>query len=254
MNSMPAPELGYLYERIAAALRDEITAGQALKPGGRLPTQAELAATYGASRNVVRLALDLLESEGLIDRIQGGGAYVRRHQPLIRRPAMHYRRNPGAPFAEEAIASNRIPRYSHHTKPDRASPDVARRLNIGIGDDVMRTDYVSFADDQPVMLVTSYEPLAITRGTNIERPEEGPLMGAGVVDRFSSINQRPTVTIERIRVRMPRPSEVDELELKPGTPVVAATRVYRAGEVPLETADILLAGDVFEIEYEIPIQ
>jgi GntR family transcriptional regulator len=197
----------------------------------------------------VRLALDLLEAEGLIDRIQGGGAFVRRYQPLVRRSASHYQNIAGAPFAEEALAAQRQPRYSHNTRPDRAGPDVASRLGIDIGGDVMRTDYVSFADDQPAMLVSSYEPLSITRGTVIERPEEGVLMAAGVVPRFTAIGRRPTRIVERLRLRMPRPSEVDALELRPGIPIGVIVRITYHDAIALETADILLSGNMYELEY-----
>ena len=175
-----------MYEQIAAVLREQITTGH-LEPGARLPTQAKISEEYEVSRIVARRAFDLLESEGLIDRIQGGGAFVRRYQPLLRRSALHYRSDPGAPFAEEALASERIPRYSHRTFPDRAGPEIANRLNIAVGDPVMRTMYTSYADDQPVFLVDSFKPTALTRDTPIERPEEGPLMGAGLVERFTSI-------------------------------------------------------------------
>lgn len=249
---MAEPELGHLYERIAGALRDQIEAGT-LSPGDRLPTQQELSSTYGVSRNVVRLALDLLEAEGLIDRIQGGGSFVRRYQPLVRRSAQHYKSDPGAPFAEEALAAERVPRYSHHTRPDRAGPDIARRLGLDVGADVMRTDYVSYADDQPAMLVTSYEPMRLTRGTVIERSEEGPLMGAGIVDRFTAIGLRPTAIVERLRIRMPRPSEADQLELRPGVPVAVIVRTSYSGETAIETADLLLAGNMFELEYALRV-
>lgn len=249
---MSEPDAGHLYERIAAALRDRIESGS-LRPQDRLPTQAELSATYGASRNVVRLALDLLEAEGLIDRIQGGGAFVRRYQPLVRRSALHYKSDPGAPFAEEALAAERVPRYAHETRPDRAGPDIARRLGLPVGTEVMRTDYVSYTDDQPAMLVTSYEPLRITRGTIIERPEEGPLLGAGIVDRFTAIGRRPTAIVERLRARMPRPSEADKLELRPGTPVIAAVRTSYSEDVPIETAELLFAGNIFELEYALRV-
>lgn len=242
----------HMYEKIAAAIRDQILT-RSLAPGTRLSTQGELSDTYGVSRIVIRQALDLLEAEGLIDRVQGGRATVRLYDPLIRRSALHYQSNPGAPFAEEALATERAPRYTHHTTPDRASIETASRLKINVGDDVMRTTYMSFADDQPLMKVTSYEPLAITRGTIIERPEEGPYMGAGIVDRFTAINLRPTSVVERLHARMPRPSELDELELRPGTPVIVIVRTCCSGDTNIETADLLLASDQYKLEYALPI-
>jgi DNA-binding GntR family transcriptional regulator len=238
----------HLYERIAGVLREQIVSGS-LAWGDRLPTQEQLCETYDVSRAVARRVLDILEAEGLIDRVQGGGAFVRRYQPLVRRSAQHYRSNPGAPFAEEALAAERIPHYSHETYPDRAGPDIARRLRVEVGDEVMRTDYVSYANDDPMMLVHSYEPLAITRGTPIERPEEGPLLGAGLIERFTSIGMRPTAVVERLRCRMPRPSETDALQLRPGTPIVIITRTTYRDATVLETADLMLDAHHYDLEY-----
>ncbi|HWD03361.1 MAG TPA: GntR family transcriptional regulator [Amycolatopsis sp.] len=245
---MEDPSSEHMYERVASAIRDQILA-KTLEPGGRLPSQEELTNTYGVSRAVVRRAMDILESEGLIDRQQGGRATVRLHDPLIRRADQHYKSAPGAPFADEAIATQRVPRYSHETRPDRAGLETAHRLRIALGDEVMRTDYVSYADDVPMMLTTSYEPLAITRGTPIENPEQGPLMGAGIVDRFTSIGMRPTEVRERLHSRMPRPSEAEQLEIRPGTPVIAIVRTSFHGSTPIETADILLAANQYKLEY-----
>lgn len=252
VNSMDPPEPGHMYERIASAIRDQITSAT-LKPGDRLPSQHELSETYGCSRQVVRFALDLLENEGLVDRIQGFGTLVRKYDPLVRRSAAHYRSIPGAPFAEEALAAQRVPRYSHNTRPDRVGPEIAERLGIQIGSEVMRTDYVSFVDNHPAMIVTSYENLDFTRGTVIERPEEGHLMGAGLVPRFTAIGRRPTSITERLKVRPPRPSEADMLEIRPGVPVIIIVRTTRCDDVVLETADILIASNLFELENEFPI-
>lgn len=251
MTGAPEPS-EYMYERIASALRDQILA-RSIEPGGKLPTQAELSESFGVSRIVVRHALDLLESEGLINRGQGGRATVRLHDPLIRQSALHYKSNPGAPFAEEAMATERVPRYSHQTREEGAGLETASRLKIAVGDEVMCTEYVSFADGEPLMRVTSFEPLAITRGTPIERPEEGPLMGAGIVDRFTSIGLRPTSVVERLYARMPRPSEIDALELKPGTPVVVIVRICYHDGTPIETADLLLAANQYKLEYAIRV-
>lgn len=238
------------YEEVAGALRDQIVTGS-LGWGDRLPSQDVLCERFDVSRIVVRRALDILEAEGLIDRVQGGGAFVRRYQPLVRDASKHYKSNPGLPFAEEALAADRVPRYSHQTDVEPASEDIARRLDIPTASEVVHTDYVSYANDDPMMITRSYEPRAITGGTPIENPEWGPFMGAGLVERFSAINLRPTAVIEELTSRMPRPSELEELQVKPGTPVIAMTRYTvceRDGErTILETADILLDSSHYKL-------
>ena len=42
----------------------------------KFPSEAELSARYGYSRQTVRKALDLLEREGSIVRIRGSGTYL----------------------------------------------------------------------------------------------------------------------------------------------------------------------------------
>ncbi len=63
---------------IAAALRSRIARG-ALGPGDPLPVEDELTAELGCSKPVVREALRILETEGLVEvrRGVGGGARVR---------------------------------------------------------------------------------------------------------------------------------------------------------------------------------
>ncbi len=250
---MTEPTSEHLYERIAAALRDEILA-RTRAPGERLPTQEELGETFGASRIAVRRALDLLESEGLIDRVQGGRASVRLYDPLVRRSALHYRTSPGMPFAEEAIKTTRTPTYDHDMAPERAGLEVARRLKIDVGSEVMRTVYVSYADGVPIQRVTSYEPMALTRGTPIEYPEQGPLMAGGIVDRFTSIGLRPTNVTERLHSRMPRPSEAEQLKIRPGIPVIVAVRICYSDDLPIETADLLFAANEFKLEYSLAVE
>lgn len=61
---------------IAAELRASIDRGE-VASDGRLPSEASLAATYGASRATVRLALSALMQDGLVESIQGKGWFVR---------------------------------------------------------------------------------------------------------------------------------------------------------------------------------
>lgn len=61
------------YQRIAQALELSVRSGSMDE---KLPTEAQLCAQFGCSRQTVRSALALLESRGLIVRRQGSGSYL----------------------------------------------------------------------------------------------------------------------------------------------------------------------------------
>jgi len=64
-----------LADTLALRLRDEITSGR-LKAGERLPTEQQIAWTYGVSRPIVREAVGRLKHDGLVLSRQGAGAFV----------------------------------------------------------------------------------------------------------------------------------------------------------------------------------
>jgi GntR family transcriptional regulator len=63
------------HEELARMLRTAILEGS-LKEGDRLPTEAELVATYGLSRQNVRSCMHDLVTEGLVYRVAGRGTFV----------------------------------------------------------------------------------------------------------------------------------------------------------------------------------
>ena len=65
-----------LYLQLTAHFRDQIARG-ALPPGSQLPTEIDLADTYSISRNTVRQAMHVLVNDGLLERTQGRGTFVR---------------------------------------------------------------------------------------------------------------------------------------------------------------------------------
>jgi GntR family transcriptional repressor for pyruvate dehydrogenase complex len=64
------------YEQVVQQIRERIRAG-ALVPGQRLPTERELSDSFNVSRGVVREALKVLTSMGLVESRQGSGTYIR---------------------------------------------------------------------------------------------------------------------------------------------------------------------------------
>ncbi|MBP1818515.1 GntR family transcriptional regulator [Mycobacterium sp. OAE908] len=63
------------YQVLREQLRDEIAAGQ-YSDGARLPTESELVARHGLSRQTVRRAFQDLVAEGAVYRVPGRGTYA----------------------------------------------------------------------------------------------------------------------------------------------------------------------------------
>lgn len=64
------------YEQIVTQIEERIRDGR-LARGEKLPTERELAETFGVSRSVVREAIKVLDAMGLVTSRQGSGLYVR---------------------------------------------------------------------------------------------------------------------------------------------------------------------------------
>lgn len=64
-----------LPQRVVALLVRDIEGGT-LEPGSRLPTEQQLSARLGVSRNVIREAIAQLRADGLVEARQGVGAFV----------------------------------------------------------------------------------------------------------------------------------------------------------------------------------
>jgi DNA-binding LacI/PurR family transcriptional regulator len=65
------------YQKVYSALWRDIQSGR-LRPGDRLPSEAELERKFGASRITVGRAVRDLQSAGLVERRAGSGTYVKR--------------------------------------------------------------------------------------------------------------------------------------------------------------------------------
>jgi GntR family transcriptional repressor for pyruvate dehydrogenase complex len=64
-----------LSDRLAARLIQQIESGR-LRPGERLPSEAQMAAAHGVSRSVVREAVHQVKSRGMVRARQGSGVFV----------------------------------------------------------------------------------------------------------------------------------------------------------------------------------
>lgn len=242
------------YRRIADDLRRQIAEGR-LRPGDKIPSRHELGDLHGVSHPVALRAIKILEGEGLLIGRPGAGTYVRA-KPELARLLRHPRaEQPGSPWRATAAGVGAAGTWTSASETTDAPEDVAARLDIEPGDKCMRTRYVFQADDAPVMLSTSWEPMAITAGQPILMPEAGPLAGLGVVARFAAIGVTIVEAEEEISARPATTDEAAQLGEPAGTLLQTIQRTYRddTGR-PVETADILIPVSRYSLVYRLPVE
>lgn len=240
------------YEQIADELREQIIDGE-LAPGTPLPTLAELMEAHGVSERTAFEAAQVLLTEGLITS-KPGRRYQVRERPAIKRMVRTWYIEPagGSPWRAEMAAAGRDGSWISRSTPVSAPPAIAERLHIEAGARVMRTSYVFTADAEPAYLSTSWEPMALTRGTDILLPEDGEHAGKGVVDRFAAIGITVTRVDEELVPRTLTIAEAEKLGLRAGIAILVIERTYYADETPVETADIVFPPHLRPV-YQIPV-
>ncbi|MBM0261088.1 winged helix-turn-helix domain-containing protein [Micromonospora sp. 4G55] len=63
------------WAQLADHIREQIASGE-LAPGDKLPSTAQLRAEYGVSAGVVRQAILVLQTQGLVEGVHGLGVFV----------------------------------------------------------------------------------------------------------------------------------------------------------------------------------
>lgn len=131
----------FRYRTIADDVRGQIAGGE-LGSGAVLPSEAELAGSYGVSRVTVRKALEVLREEGLVSSRQGFGWFV---------DGARVRQSLGTLSTIEAqltdqgrVAERRVLSFAFVTAPS--------------GDEVLEAVRVNLADGRPFAVVTVWCP------------------------------------------------------------------------------------------------
>lgn len=143
-----------LYRQLEEIMKQRIT-NQDWEAGERIPTETELIEEFGVSRTTVREAVDQLVQEGLLDKLQGRGTFVRR-QPL------EVPLGPLTGFAEEVLERGQIPSATLlSTELSRDFFYEAHQLKVPHGEAVLRIERVRLADGEPIALERTFWPRAV---------------------------------------------------------------------------------------------
>jgi len=127
-----------LWRQIADRIAAEIAEG--MRPGDKLPTEAQFAVRFGVNRHTIRHALSALVDTGAIHTRRGAGAFVAAQPteyPLTRRMRFH----------RALSATGRVPgRRILGTQTGPASMTEAEALQIQPGDPVLRVEGLTLSD------------------------------------------------------------------------------------------------------------
>ncbi|MEC3995568.1 GntR family transcriptional regulator [Actinacidiphila sp. DG2A-62] len=199
------------HQQVADDLRRRIVSG-ALTTGERLPSERQLSAHYRVSTPTLRDALGVLQAEGLVEKVQGRGNFVREPAPRLTYPGRH-------PGAAEVADLHVVSSFSEVA----AAGEVAARL--GVPPDTTVTRYVCLAHrgDTPHSLTHLYVPHA----AHELEPPSVPLSpwGDDLLEQFADRAAGPAArATHQVTARFPTDAEAQSLRIAVRTPVLAIER------------------------------
>ncbi|MEU9666079.1 GntR family transcriptional regulator [Streptomyces bobili] len=227
------------YVRLAQTIQQRIEDGT-YPPGTRVPSENQLVQSFGMSRPTVVRALELLKRDGWLESRQGYGTIVRG------RPAggeQKDRRGSEALARDESRTAGRLVEVGRVS----VSARVASALGLPKRAKVLMRRFLVEEDGEPVELVSSYFPVGLVDGTELENAD--PLSGGTRAHIEARKKVRFDHVTERVSARLPEHEEAELLELPEGVPVLSVLVVAcDASGQALQVSDVLLPADRQELE------
>jgi DNA-binding GntR family transcriptional regulator len=209
------------YQTLAQDIRAAILKGQFTD--GRLPTEAELARSYGVSRQTVRRAFHDLVSEGMVTRVPGRGTFVAPRRPYLRQFG-----------SVEDLMALSLDTTLEVVTPLRRRVDIEAASRLALGSDYVSQVVVRRRHDDTVFCVTTVSmPPAVGR-LLADVPELGKRGGRSSATIIGLIDQRlpaPIASAEQSITAVAASGDVvDHLGCTPGEPLLRIDRLYRTAD------------------------
>jgi len=185
------------YVDIAGKYVRAIRAGE-LPPGVQLPSLAEIAERHGVSDIVVRKAIDLLQSQGLVRSVRRRGNFVTDRPNLVRVSPERQQETAETTFSHE---SDRDVQINRHVEQVPVTDELAEAFGLTIGDMVTHVITSVTEDGQPVSISDTYQPIdvdGVSTATELEEsiadrlptPSHGEWLRTSPGDLVKTVHQR----------------------------------------------------------------
>lgn len=240
-----------LYRKIADELRERIIGGT-LKPGDRLPTEAQLQEQHGVSRNTVRLATALLINEGLVESVPGrtGGIIVRERHTLTyhaSRAEMPGPTSESDAWFSEVRAQGHEPTQTFELRIEALTAEFAQRLDVEADSHAAVRRCVRYVNGQASSVQDTYYPMDLCHQIGeLLSPRDIP---QGTTRMLADRGHVQVAYEDEIIAAMPGPDEVALLGLPAGTPVLRYTRTGFTTRRPVRVSVSTFAADRNRLAY-----
>jgi GntR family transcriptional regulator len=224
--SSKSPSFHPLYMQIKALLVASLDGGE-WPPGEAIPSEMALAERFRVSQGTVRKAIDELAAQSLVIRRQGKGTFVSTHteekSSLFR--FLRIRRNDGR---DEYPASRLL-----DVRRAKASIDVARAIELKVGDAVIVLRRVLEFGGQPVVLDEIVLAAALFKGLTKAKVEA--YRGSMYSFFETQFGVRMLKAQEKLRAVSADAQSAGLLGVRLGDPLLAVERITLTyGERPVE--------------------
>lgn len=210
MTRAPASWVPF-YRQIEQSLRIRIAS---MRPGERLPSDADLCLEFTVSRMTARNAMQRLVDEGLVRRVPGRGSFV------VAPPAHRYADRLLA-FSHEMERLGRNPTSRLLTREVRpATPDQAAALGLHPSEPVVVVERLRLADSVPMVIETAVLDGRTADAVLSADLEAGSLHEALAVGGWHLRRGEGTITAEAAGAH-----DAELLAVAPGEPLLVERRV-----------------------------
>lgn len=230
------------YQRVADQLREEIAQG-VRRPGDRMPSENVLADQYSLAPGTIRQAVSQLVSEGVLERFQGKGTFVRR--PSFDQSLFRFFRFLGRP-SEQVVPEGRVLGLQVKASPEH----VSLRLELDQNALAICINRLRLLQRQPVLLEEiwlskeDFAPLL-----EVDEKKLGPLLYP-IYDELCGrtvANAEEELTVEAADCET-----AHTLHIAEGEPVIVIERLARGFDgAPLEWRRSVGRADQFRYQIEI---
>ena len=210
--------------------------GGVLREEMKLPSERELCETYDVSRTTVRQAISELERDGYVDTYKGRGTYVTSKRFNQDMSSLYgyteSMRQLGKTISTKLLDFEKVKCNEH----------IARKMQCAEGTDILYFTRVRYADNEPMMVVTTHLLSERFPGFDSKRLVNESLY-AMLTDIYNVVFTEARETLRSVRVR----SDVTELlQVEKNAPCMRIDRYTYEKDTIFEYAVGIARGDKFE--------